>query len=94
MRFTAWMDIGGFPEYAITEDLFTSWHLHGRGWRTLLVHEVLQWGLQPDCFVVHMKQRRRWVSNSDADVINMWLIRLDLVDRPSFTRHHYQPVFI
>ena len=63
LRARAWQSIGYLPEFAVTEDLFTSWHLHGAGWQTALVHEVLQWGVQPDCFVVHMKQRRRWVGD-------------------------------
>lgn len=62
MRTEAWENIGGFPEFTITEDLITSWFLHGKGWKIVLVHEVMQWGLQPDCMVGHLKQRRRWVS--------------------------------
>ncbi|KAK5045978.1 hypothetical protein LTR84_008764 [Exophiala bonariae] len=100
MRFKAWCDIGGFPEYAITEDLFTSWHLHGRGWKTMLVHEVLQWGLQPDCFVVHMKQRRRWWTGhiSRAITTNLSLSdeRLEganFVQRYAMFQHCMRPFF-
>ena len=63
LRHLVWAHIGGFPEFSTTEDLFMSWFMHGAGWQTLLVHETLQWGIQPDCFIVHMKQRRRWVSS-------------------------------
>jgi cellulose synthase/poly-beta-1,6-N-acetylglucosamine synthase-like glycosyltransferase len=62
MRTTAWKDIDKFPEFSITEDLITSWFLHGRGWKIVLVPGVMQWGLQPDCLLTHLKQRRRWVS--------------------------------
>ncbi|EXJ95015.1 hypothetical protein A1O1_00133 [Capronia coronata CBS 617.96] len=60
MRQEAWESMGGFPEFTITEDLMTSWFLHGHGWQIALCHEVLQWGLQPDCLLTHLKQRRRW----------------------------------
>lgn len=62
MRHAAWKSIGGFPEWTVTEDLLTSWMLHGHGWKIALLHEEMQCGLQPDCFLTHMKQRRRWVS--------------------------------
>ncbi|KAI1623474.1 glycosyl transferase [Exophiala viscosa] len=60
IRKTAWKEIGEFPTFSITEDLITSWMLHGKGWKIVLVHEYLQWGLQPDCLLSHLKQRRRW----------------------------------
>ncbi len=37
--------------------------LHGKGWKISLVHEVMQWGIQPDGLIPHLKQRRRWVSD-------------------------------
>ncbi|EXJ89015.1 hypothetical protein A1O3_02079 [Capronia epimyces CBS 606.96] len=60
LRTAAWISMGKFPEFTITEDLMTSWFLHGHGWQISLCHEILQWGLQPDCLLTHLKQRRRW----------------------------------
>ncbi|KAL2424710.1 hypothetical protein ABEF91_001591 [Exophiala dermatitidis] len=60
LRTRAWVSMGGFPEFTITEDLMTSWFLHGLGWQIALCHEILQWGIQPDCLLTHLKQRRRW----------------------------------
>ncbi|OQV06679.1 hypothetical protein CLAIMM_11220 [Cladophialophora immunda] len=71
MRKAAWTEIGGFPEFSITEDLITSWFLHGKGWKILLIHEVLQWGLQPDCILTHLKQRRRWWTGHIRDALKM-----------------------
>ncbi|EXJ72979.1 uncharacterized protein A1O5_04128 [Cladophialophora psammophila CBS 110553] len=71
LRKLAWSEIGGFPEFTITEDLITSWFLHGKGWRIILVHEVLQWGLQPDCILTHLKQRRRWWTGHIRDALKM-----------------------
>ncbi|OAP58009.1 hypothetical protein AYL99_07099 [Fonsecaea erecta] len=71
MRKIAWTEIGGFPEFSITEDLITSWFLHGKGWKIILIHEVLQWGLQPDCILTHLKQRRRWWTGHIRDALSM-----------------------
>ncbi|KIY00286.1 uncharacterized protein Z520_03971 [Fonsecaea multimorphosa CBS 102226] len=71
MRKEAWTEIGGFPEFSITEDLITSWFLHGKGWKIVLIHEVLQWGLQPDCILTHLKQRRRWWTGHIRDALSM-----------------------
>ncbi|KIX02079.1 uncharacterized protein Z518_08018 [Rhinocladiella mackenziei CBS 650.93] len=70
LRNAAWKSIGGFPEFTITEDLMTSWFLHGHGWQIVLLHEKLQWGIQPDCFLTHMKQRRRWWIGHVRDAIH------------------------
>ncbi|KIW78941.1 hypothetical protein Z517_08780 [Fonsecaea pedrosoi CBS 271.37] len=71
VRKEAWSEIGGFPEFSITEDLITSWFLHGKAWRIVLVHEVLQWGLQPDCILTHLKQRRRWWTGHIRDAFKL-----------------------
>ncbi|KAK5270729.1 hypothetical protein LTR96_004007 [Exophiala xenobiotica] len=67
IRHLTWVDIGGFPEFSITEDLITSWMLHGHGWKISLVHEVMQWGIQPDGLIPHLKQRRRWWTGHIVD---------------------------
>jgi cellulose synthase/poly-beta-1,6-N-acetylglucosamine synthase-like glycosyltransferase len=63
IRESALAEVGGFPETSICEDLLLGWLLQGRGWHTVFVNEKLQWGLQPDCFSSHVKQRIRWVSD-------------------------------
>ncbi|KIW45433.1 uncharacterized protein PV06_03825 [Exophiala oligosperma] len=78
IRHDAWFDIGGFPEFSITEDLITSWLLHGRGWKIALVHEVLQWGIQPDCIISHLKQRRRWWTGHIRD---SWKLKFSFHER-------------
>ncbi|KIW16394.1 hypothetical protein PV08_06446 [Exophiala spinifera] len=78
IRHDAWFDIGGFPEFSITEDLITSWLLHGKGWKIALVHEVLQWGIQPDCIISHLKQRRRWWTGHIHDA---WTLKFSFDQR-------------
>ena len=94
VRRSALEEIDGFPDFAVVEDLFTSWHLHGKGWQTALVHEELQWGIQPQCFVVHMKQRRRWVSTSPGLTQMFLLTDTTAVDRPFISCHSNLVVFV
>ncbi|KAJ9611704.1 hypothetical protein H2200_004888 [Cladophialophora chaetospira] len=60
VRRAAIESIGGWPTGSLAEDVFTSSMLLGKGWKTAFVHEPLQWGLVPDTFTGHLKQRTRW----------------------------------
>ncbi|KAJ3043568.1 hypothetical protein HDV00_004668 [Rhizophlyctis rosea] len=60
VRRSAMDDIGGFGIGSLGEDVYTTYLLHAKGWRTAFVHEFLQWGLAPDTFAGHVKQRCRW----------------------------------
>ncbi|QIW97102.1 hypothetical protein AMS68_002620 [Peltaster fructicola] len=60
MRRTALADIGGVPESGLTEDVLTGVLMQGRGWQVLYCNEPLQWGLAPETFLAHIKQRIRW----------------------------------
>ncbi|KAJ3051657.1 hypothetical protein HK097_007334 [Rhizophlyctis rosea] len=53
-------EIGGFGYGSLGEDVYTTYLLHARGWKTAFVNEYLQWGLAPDTFAGHIKQRCRW----------------------------------
>ncbi|KAG9255593.1 nucleotide-diphospho-sugar transferase [Emericellopsis atlantica] len=53
-------EIGNFPLGSLAEDVATSTHLLGRGWKTAYVHEPLQFGTVPEDFGGHLKQRTRW----------------------------------
>jgi cellulose synthase/poly-beta-1,6-N-acetylglucosamine synthase-like glycosyltransferase len=64
LRLEALLEVGGFPESSIAEDVLLGWILQGRGWRTVYVNERLQWGLQPDSLDGHIRQRIKWVSCS------------------------------
>ena len=52
--------IGGFPVGHLQDDITTSLFLSCAGWRTLCIHDSLQWGLVPDSFAGWVKQRQRW----------------------------------
>lgn len=52
--------IGGMPEDAIAEDFVASVRLRRAGWKLCHINEKFQWGLLPDSFTGHLKQRRRW----------------------------------
>jgi cellulose synthase/poly-beta-1,6-N-acetylglucosamine synthase-like glycosyltransferase len=63
IRRDALVEIGGFPQNSLAEDVATSTLMLGRGWKTAYVHEPLQFGTVPDSFGGHIKQRTRWVSS-------------------------------
>ena len=63
-RRSAITQIGGMPEDAIAEDFVASVKLRRAGWRLRYIDEKLQWGLMPDTFAGHLKQRRRWKAGS------------------------------
>ena len=62
IRRAALHQIGGFPTGSMTEDVFCSSLLLAAGWKTCYVHEPLQYGLIPDSFAGHIRQRTRWVN--------------------------------
>ena len=53
-------EIGNFPLGSLAEDVATSTHMLGKGWRTAYIHEGLQYGTVPDTYSGHLKQRTRW----------------------------------
>jgi cellulose synthase/poly-beta-1,6-N-acetylglucosamine synthase-like glycosyltransferase len=57
-------DIGGFPEYCLTEDVCSSMLMMAEGWKTAYIPEEVQWGLVPDTYGAHIKQVSRWVSSN------------------------------
>lgn len=64
MRRAAIEDIGGFPIESISEDVCCSATLLGAGWKTAFVQQPLQYGLVPESYLGHVKQRTRWVSGA------------------------------
>ncbi|HVS37809.1 MAG TPA: cellulose synthase catalytic subunit, partial [Gemmataceae bacterium] len=54
------LELGGFPQASICEDLEISYALRGRGWRTLYLNEALAHGLAPESVPEYIKQRVRW----------------------------------
>ncbi len=89
IRSDALESIGGVATASVTEDLLTTIHLHGRGWRTIFHNEVLARGLAPASYKEFMVQRTRWATGAMQIVRsaqNPWLAKnLTLVQRLSFT---------
>ncbi len=52
--------VGGMAEESIAEDFLTGIKLHGRGWKSAYVPEVLAEGLAPEDFLSYSKQQFRW----------------------------------
>ena len=67
-------DIGGIPEDAVAEDWAASMKLNRAGWEIVYVQKSLQWGLVPDSFAGHLRQRRRWQEGiiSTGDVLHQF----------------------
>jgi cellulose synthase/poly-beta-1,6-N-acetylglucosamine synthase-like glycosyltransferase len=61
-RHSALADIGGWPLIDVGEDFMLSSCFHHAGWKTAYVGEKVQWGLAPESFCRHLKQKKRWVS--------------------------------
>lgn len=59
VRRQAIADIGGFPTESIQEDVLTSTLMTAQAWKTVHVHEVVQWGLCPTSLAGVLKQRAR-----------------------------------
>ena len=59
-RRSALDEIGNFPLGSLAEDVATSTHLLGKGWKTAYIHEGLQFGTVPETYSGHLKQRTRW----------------------------------
>lgn len=53
-------EIGGIAEINHSEDIWTSYLLHSKGWSTLFVNEVLATGQAPEDIVGYLKQQLRW----------------------------------
>ncbi|KAE8405872.1 nucleotide-diphospho-sugar transferase [Aspergillus pseudonomiae] len=60
VRRQALADIGNFPLGTLTEDVATSTLMLGKGWKTVYIHEPLQFGSVPEDYGGHLKQRTRW----------------------------------
>lgn len=52
-------EIGGIAENN-SEDIWTSYLLHEKGWHTLFINEVLAVGEAPATIISYFKQQRRW----------------------------------
>ncbi|KXT00494.1 hypothetical protein AC578_4080 [Pseudocercospora eumusae] len=51
--------IGGFPVESLAEDTCCSTSLLGAGWKTVFVHEALQYGMAPNSIRAQVEQRMR-----------------------------------
>jgi cellulose synthase (UDP-forming) len=60
-RRSAIVGINGFNLMSITEDIHTSQHLHGAGWRSAFVDKDLAVGLTAENLSSYIVQRRRWM---------------------------------
>lgn len=72
MRRTALKAIGGFPTESLSEDVCCSATLLGAGWKTAFIPEAVQYGSVPDSYLGHVKQRTRWVSTKNSDLVTPW----------------------
>lgn len=59
-RRTAIDQIGGIALIGHSEDIWTSFELHERGWKTLFVNEILAHGKAPTSIVSFFRQQLRW----------------------------------
>ncbi|MBU0716141.1 MAG: glycosyltransferase [Verrucomicrobia bacterium] len=59
-RRAALMDIGGFDETSVTEDIVTSVKFHMNGWRSAYSSKVCAFGMGPEDLGGYFKQQFRW----------------------------------
>ena len=55
-------DIGGMCTDSKSEDVWTSLHLHERGWRSVYIPQTLAVGDTPETIVAYAKQQLRWAT--------------------------------
>jgi cellulose synthase (UDP-forming) len=63
-RRSAIEQLGGFSEWNIVEDLYTSYELHARGWRSAYVGTPVSVGTAPSTAAEMASQRLRWATDS------------------------------
>ncbi|UCH12443.1 MAG: glycosyltransferase [Candidatus Omnitrophota bacterium] len=64
LRREALMQIGGFDESTVTEDLATSIKLHTRGWKSLYYPHVYAFGMGPENLTAYFQQQFRWAAGT------------------------------
>jgi cellulose synthase (UDP-forming) len=60
VRFSALLEIGGFPTDSVTEDFLLTVRLRERGYKTIYLNEKLSVGLAPEGINEYATQRTRW----------------------------------
>ncbi len=60
VRWTALVDVGGFPTESVTEDFLMTLVLEAKGWHTSYLNEALTEGLAPEGLKEYVTQRARW----------------------------------
>jgi cellulose synthase/poly-beta-1,6-N-acetylglucosamine synthase-like glycosyltransferase len=63
--------VGGFPEQSITEDFELSARLHGEGWSSEYVPEVVARGLGPEDMASYVSQQQRWAKGCLSTIPNL-----------------------
>ena len=63
-RRSAVEDIGGIYQQSKSEDIWTSLHLHERGWRSIYTGAVLAVGDTPESVEAYSKQQLRWATGA------------------------------
>jgi cellulose synthase (UDP-forming) len=66
MRRSALESVGGWDESNVTEDLATSYKVHGRGWKSIYMREVYAKGLAPVDLSSYWRQQVRWATGNSA----------------------------
>jgi cellulose synthase (UDP-forming) len=76
-RRSALLSIGGFSEWNVVEDLYTSYELHAHGWKSVYHPRPLTIGLAPQTGMAYVKQRLGWATDG---------LRIFFWDNPIFKR--------
>ena len=58
------MDVGGFDNTTITEDLATSLQIHLKGWKSLYYNKAYVRGLVPENLAAYYTQQMRWAAGT------------------------------
>ena len=59
-RREAFLDVGGFDESSVTEDIATSYKFHSKGWSSAYFNKVCAFGMGPEDLGAYFKQQFRW----------------------------------
>lgn len=53
-------EIGGIKKISHSEDIWTTFHLHEAGWKTIFINKTLAYGLAPNTINSYFNQQIRW----------------------------------
>jgi cellulose synthase (UDP-forming) len=85
-RRQALLDVNGFDEAYVTEDIATSLRLHKKGWKSEYYSHVASFGMAPESLLEYFKQQARWSKGNIGVLRNLIISFIKNPKAMSFTQ--------